>query len=102
MIYFDSGLHRITECPPICTADNLEKEVIILNRAVRESQAVLNLQRVLPYMFEKTRIVLVNTSHPGNIGSAARAMKTMGLTRLYLVDPKQFPHEKANELASGA
>ncbi|MEC8140186.1 MAG: TrmH family RNA methyltransferase, partial [Pseudomonadota bacterium] len=33
------------------------------------------------------RIVLVNTSHSGNIGSAARAMKTMGLSNLYLVDP---------------
>ncbi|SRR5579883_155591 len=48
------------------------------------------------------RIVLVNTSHPGNIGSAARAMKTMGLTRLYLVGPHEFPSHKADEMASGA
>lgn len=48
------------------------------------------------------RIVLINTSHPGNIGSTARAMKTMGLTELYLVAPLQFPHPKADELASGA
>lgn len=48
------------------------------------------------------RIVLVATTHPGNIGSTARAMKTMGLSDLYLVNPKQFPHSKANELASGA
>ncbi len=48
------------------------------------------------------RIVLVATTHPGNIGSTARAMKTMGLTELYLVRPKQFPHIQANELASGA
>lgn len=53
-------------------------------------------------MLEKIRIVLVNTSHPGNIGSAARAMKTMGLAELYLVDPMLFPHAKANELASNA
>jgi len=53
-------------------------------------------------MFENVRIVLVNTSHPGNIGSVARAMKTMGLYKLYLVSPKLFPHDKANELASGA
>lgn len=53
-------------------------------------------------MLDQIRIVLVNTSHPGNIGSAARAMKTMGLSQLYLVEPEQFPHEKANELASGA
>jgi len=48
------------------------------------------------------RIVLVGTSHPGNIGSTARAMKTMGLSELYLVSPKQFPHEKATALAVGA
>lgn len=48
------------------------------------------------------RIVLVNTSHPGNIGATARAMKTMGLHDLYLVEPKHFPSVKANEMASGA
>jgi len=53
-------------------------------------------------MLEKIRIILIQTSHPGNIGSAARAMKTMGLTDLYLVSPLQFPHVKANEMASGA
>ncbi|MEO8964653.1 MAG: tRNA (cytosine(32)/uridine(32)-2'-O)-methyltransferase TrmJ [Gammaproteobacteria bacterium] len=53
-------------------------------------------------MLSNTRIVLVNTSHPGNIGAAARAMKTMGLTQLYLVQPKLFPHAKADEMASNA
>lgn len=53
-------------------------------------------------MLDKIRIVLINTSHPGNIGSAARAMKTMGLSELYLVNPGQFPSTKADELASGA
>ncbi|WP_049721872.1 tRNA (cytosine(32)/uridine(32)-2'-O)-methyltransferase TrmJ [Gilvimarinus polysaccharolyticus] len=48
------------------------------------------------------RIVLVNTSHPGNIGGAARAMKNMGLTKLYLVAPKDFPAEKAVWRAAGA
>ena len=48
------------------------------------------------------RIVLIATSHPGNIGSTARAMKTMGLNSLYLVTPKSFPDSKANELAAGA
>ncbi|MFI4918799.1 MAG: tRNA (cytosine(32)/uridine(32)-2'-O)-methyltransferase TrmJ [Legionellales bacterium] len=48
------------------------------------------------------RIVLVATSHPGNIGSTARAMKTMGLSSLYLVRPKLFPDYKANEMAAGA
>src|SRR5438552_2921136 len=42
-------------------------------------------------MLEQIRIVLINTSHPGNIGSTARAMKTMGLQKLYLVTPVQFP-----------
>ena len=39
-------------------------------------------------------IVLVEPSHPGNIGAAARAMKNMGITRLVLVNPREFPHEK--------
>ena len=48
------------------------------------------------------RIVLVGTQHPGNIGSAARALKTMGLSRLVLVDPERFPHVEADALAAGA
>lgn len=53
-------------------------------------------------MLKNIRIILVNTSHPGNIGAAARAMKTMGLTTLYLVSPHLFPHPKATEMATGA
>jgi tRNA/rRNA methyltransferase len=48
------------------------------------------------------RIVLVRTSHPGNIGAAARAMKTMGLTRLILVAPEAFPDPVADARATGA
>lgn len=48
------------------------------------------------------RIVLVETSHPGNIGSVARAMKTMGLSQLILVKPKIFPDGLATAMASGA
>jgi tRNA/rRNA methyltransferase len=48
------------------------------------------------------RIVLVRTSHPGNIGAAARAMKTMGLRRLVLVAPKSFPDPVADARATGA
>jgi tRNA/rRNA methyltransferase len=48
------------------------------------------------------RIVLVRTSHPGNIGSAARAMKNMGIASLVLVAPKRFPDPEASALASGA
>jgi len=48
------------------------------------------------------RVVLVRTSHPGNIGSAARAMKNMGIASLVLVAPKRFPDPEATALASGA
>jgi tRNA/rRNA methyltransferase/tRNA (cytidine32/uridine32-2'-O)-methyltransferase len=48
------------------------------------------------------RIVLVETTHPGNIGSVARAMKTMGLSQLVLVNPKIFPDGLATAMASGA
>ena len=47
-------------------------------------------------------IVLVETSHPGNIGSVARAMKTMGLSKLSLVNPKDFPSGDANALSGNA
>ena len=53
-------------------------------------------------MLSNIRIVLVNTSHPGNIGAVARAMKTMGLTRLTLVAPEKYPHVEATARASGA
>jgi tRNA (cytidine32/uridine32-2'-O)-methyltransferase len=50
----------------------------------------------------RIRIVLVGTQHPGNIGSAARAIKTMGLSRLVLVAPERFPDREADALAAGA
>ncbi|MDE0747905.1 MAG: tRNA (cytosine(32)/uridine(32)-2'-O)-methyltransferase TrmJ [Porticoccaceae bacterium] len=50
----------------------------------------------------KIRIVLVNTSHPGNIGGAARAMKNMGLAELYLVEPREYPAPRAVWRAAGA
>jgi len=53
-------------------------------------------------MLEQTRIVLVNTTHPGNIGAVARAMKNMGLSDLCLVAPKFFPHPDAFARSSGA
>ena len=53
-------------------------------------------------MNDAIKIVLVGTQHPGNIGSAARAMKTMGLSRLALVAPEKFPHIEAHALAAGA
>ena len=48
------------------------------------------------------RIVMVNTTLPANIGSALRAMKTMGLSKLVLVSPKTYPHPDINALAAGA
>jgi len=48
------------------------------------------------------RFVLVETSHPGNIGSCARAMKTMGYEELVLVNPAEFPSGEARAMASGA
>jgi tRNA (cytidine32/uridine32-2'-O)-methyltransferase len=53
-------------------------------------------------MLENIRIVLVNTSHTGNIGSVARAMKTMGLSQLVLVDPVELPDDHSTALAAGA
>ena len=53
-------------------------------------------------MLDRVRIVLSHTSHPGNIGAAARAMKTMGLSCLALVNPKSFPDPEAVSRAVGA
>jgi len=50
----------------------------------------------------RIRVVLVNTSHPGNIGAVARAMKNMGLSRLVLVAPNDYPSAEATARASGA
>ncbi|OGO94478.1 MAG: tRNA (cytosine(32)/uridine(32)-2'-O)-methyltransferase TrmJ [Coxiella sp. RIFCSPHIGHO2_12_FULL_44_14] len=53
-------------------------------------------------MFDHVRIVLVNPSHPGNIGAAARAMRAMGFSKLCLVAPQVFPHAEATARAAGA
>lgn len=53
-------------------------------------------------MLSNIRIVLVGTTHPGNIGATARAMKNMGLSDLALVEPKIFPSEEASARAAGA
>ena len=56
----------------------------------------------MPNLLESVRIVLCRPSHPGNIGSAARAMKTMGLADLRLVAPQRYPAPEAEWLATGA
>jgi tRNA/rRNA methyltransferase len=53
-------------------------------------------------MLDNIRVVLSHTTHPGNIGAAARAMKTMGLRHLYLVNPRYFPDPQADAMAAGA
>ena len=63
--------------------------------------SLLEQQREEPKL-ENVRIVLVNTSDCRNIGSAARAMKTMGLSQLVLVDPKEMPNGQAQAMAAGA
>ena len=60
------------------------------------------LNKIKMIMLENIRIVLIETSHSGNIGSTARAMKTMGLTDLVLVAPKQGVDDQAIALAAGA
>jgi tRNA/rRNA methyltransferase len=55
-----------------------------------------------PNPFASVRVVLSHTTHPGNIGAAARAMKTMGLHQLFLINPRQFPDAKAEAMAAGA
>ncbi|SFV85926.1 tRNA:Cm32/Um32 methyltransferase [hydrothermal vent metagenome] len=54
------------------------------------------------YTFDSVRVVMVNTTEPGNIGAAARAMKNMNLSKLYLVNPKGYPSAVATARASGA
>ncbi len=53
-------------------------------------------------MFDQLKIILSHTTHPGNIGAVARAMKNMGFKHLCLVSPKIFPSEEANARAAGA
>ena len=53
-------------------------------------------------LLARVRVVLINTTHPGNIGATARAMKVMGLSSLHLVTPKIYPSADATAMASGA
>jgi TrmH family RNA methyltransferase len=53
-------------------------------------------------VFDKVRIVMVDTTEPGNLGAAARAMKNMSLSRLYLINPSKYPSAAATARASGA
>lgn len=55
-----------------------------------------------PDILNNVRVVLSHTTHPGNVGAAARAMKTMGLRHLYLINPRYFPDPQADAMAVGA
>ena len=70
--------------------------------AARSGRAVVSAPVDGANAFPDLRIVLVGTQHPGNIGSAARALKTMGLDRLVLVAPHRLPHPDAFAMAAGA
>ena len=65
-----------------------------------DDQSVLSPESI--NALKAVRIVLVNTSHPGNIGGVARAMKNMGLTDLYLVSPADYPSDRAQWRAASA
>ncbi len=60
------------------------------------------LSNVQNNVLSNIRVVLSHTTHPGNIGAAARAMKTMGLSNLYLINPRLFPDPQATAMAAGA
>jgi len=63
---------------------------------------IVNKLPVSTALLDHINIILVGTTHPGNIGAAARAMKTMGLKHLRLVQPQHFPSLEATSRASGA
>lgn len=71
-------------------------------KAAEDTRSTEPLSHAVVARLDRVRIVLINTTHPGNIGAAARAMKVMGLRRLHLVTPRTFPHADATALASGA
>ncbi len=64
--------------------------------------AGVNKAKAMGDRLARIRVVLVNTSHPGNIGAVARALKTMGLHRLYLVAPREYPADRAVWRAANA
>jgi len=71
-------------------------------KAAQDTRSQDDLSHNANECLQRVRVVLINTTHPGNIGATARAMKVMGLTQLHLVTPKLFPHADATARASGA
>jgi tRNA/rRNA methyltransferase len=85
--------------------ERIIQSVILVDAANLEPDSV-RFAIFRPFMpdpiFDSLRVVLVRPSHPGNIGAAARAMRTMGLSRLALVQPKIFPDPQATAMAASA
>lgn len=71
-------------------------------KAAQDTRSNSDLSQEAAGLLHRVRVVLINTTHPGNIGATARAMKVMGLDNLHLVTPKIFPHADATARASGA
>lgn len=71
-------------------------------KAAQDNRSEDGMSPAVEGLLKRVRVVLINTTHPGNIGAAARAMKVMGLSSLHLVTPKIFPHADATARASGA
>lgn len=69
---------------------------------IRPLPLFANLQSEIRMALDDIRIVLIEPQHPGNIGAVARAMKTMSLSRLFLVRPGNFPSYEAERRAAGA
>jgi tRNA (cytidine32/uridine32-2'-O)-methyltransferase len=81
-------------------------EEIFHSRSAKNESFLINkaiaYKGLMSFMLDNITFILNHTSHPGNIGSAARALKTMGLKKLILVKPKHFPSPEAVALAAGA
>src|SRR4051812_11025126 len=79
------------------------RTAILSRGCIRAGEGTSKRAAMIPAMpLSAIRIVLVEPSHPGNIGAVARAMKNMALSELVLVRPKSFPHPEATARASGA
>jgi len=71
-------------------------------KAAQDTRSTEIVSQKASRLLQRVRVILINTTHPGNIGATARAMKVMGLSNLHLVTPKIWPHADATALASGA